>query len=215
MDRPQTGFEDGGADSAGGTGPALSRLQLTRRLLSLLRDNGAHRDAAVVAGIGNTNFDLFAAGDRPQNFYMLGSMGLAASIALGVALAQPARQVVALEGDGSILMNLGCLATIAAAAPRNLTVILWDNGLYQITGRQRSATAAATDLVAVARGAGIARSDWAADEPSFAGLVERALREDGPALIAARIDDAPGAGRPDRDPVLLKDRFMRVLGARV
>ncbi|MDP9373980.1 MAG: thiamine pyrophosphate-dependent enzyme, partial [Chloroflexota bacterium] len=168
MDRPQTGFEDGGADSTGGTGPALSRLQLTRRLLSLLRDNGAHRDAAVVAGIGNTNFDLFAAGDRPQNFYMLGSMGLAASIALGVALAQPARQVVALEGDGSILMNLGCLATIAAAAPRNLTVILWDNGLYQITGRQRSATAAATDLVAVARGAGIARSDWAADEPSFA-----------------------------------------------
>ena len=214
MDRPQTGFEGERDDSAGGTGPPLSRLQLTRRLLSLLQEDEAHRDAAVVAGIGNTNFDLFAAGDRPQNFYMLGSMGLAAPIALGVALAQPTRRVVALEGDGSVLMNLGCLATIATVAPRNLTVILWDNRLYQITGRQRSATASGTDLVAVARGAGIARSAWAADEAAFAELVARALREDGPALIAAHVDDAPGAGRPDRDPVLLKDRFMRGLGVR-
>ncbi len=214
MDRPQTGFEGERDDSAGGNGLPLSRLQLTRRLLSLLREDEAHREAAVVAGIGNTNFDLFAAGDRPQNFYMLGSMGLAAPIALGVALAQPTRRVVALEGDGSVLMNLGCLATIATVAPRNLTVILWDNRLYQITGRQRSATAAGTDLVAVARGAGTARSAWATDEAAFAELVARALREDGPALIAAHVDDAPGAGRPDRDPVLLKDRFMRGLGVR-
>src|SRR3712207_2715390 len=94
---------DGQTDSG-----RMSRLDLTRRLLALL-----HNDEAVVAGIGNTNFDLAAAGDRPQNFYMLGSMGLAAPIALGVALAQPERQIVALEGDGSLLMNLGCLATIA------------------------------------------------------------------------------------------------------
>jgi thiamine pyrophosphate-dependent acetolactate synthase large subunit-like protein len=187
----------------------LSRLDLTRRLVALLR-----RDEAVVAGIGNTNFDLAAAGDRPQNFYMLGSMGLAAPIALGVALAQPGRQVLALEGDGSLLMNLGCLATIAMAAPPNLTVVVWDNGAYQITGNQRSATAGATDLVAVARGAGIARSAWVADPANFERLVEEALREDGPALIAARVDQAPGAGRPERDPVVLKDRFMRGLGVR-
>jgi thiamine pyrophosphate-dependent acetolactate synthase large subunit-like protein len=195
---------DGQADGA-----RMSRLDLTRRLLALLR-----RDEAVVAGIGNTNFDLAAAGDRPQNFYMLGSMGLAAPIALGVALAQPERQVLALEGDGSLLMNLGCLATIAMAAPPNLTVVVWDNGAYQITGNQRSATAGATDLVAVARGAGIARSAWAADPAEFERLVERALRDDGPALIGARVDQAPGAGRPERDPVVLKDRFMRGLGAK-
>ena len=69
----------------------------------------------MVAGIGNTNFDLWAAGRRPQNFYMLGSMGLACPIALGVALAQPGRRVVAIEGDGSLLMQLGCLATIGMA----------------------------------------------------------------------------------------------------
>src|SRR5918997_5734979 len=121
----------------------MSRLDLTRRLLALL-----HNDEAVVAGIGNTNFDLAAAGDRPQNFYMLGSMGLAAPIALGVALAQPARRVFALEGDGSLLMQLGCLATIAAVAPKNLCVIVLDNGVYQITGGQQTPAAAArTDLV--------------------------------------------------------------------
>ncbi len=78
----------------------------------------------MIGGIGNTNFDLWAAGHRPQNFYMLGSMGLAFPIALGVALAQPQRRIFALEGDGSLLMQLGCLSTIATLAPQNL----WHGG---------------------------------------------------------------------------------------
>src|SRR5207253_1541720 len=86
----------------------------TCRLVSKLK-----HDEAVIGGIGNTNFDLWAAGPRPQNFYMLGSMGLACPIALGVALAQPQRRVFALEGDGSLLMQLGCLTTIATLAPPN------------------------------------------------------------------------------------------------
>ncbi len=90
---------------------------------------------------------LYAAGHRPQNFYMLGSMGLACPIALGVALAQPGRAVIAIEGDGSILMALGCLATIGMVKPRNLTIIIMDNGIYQITGKQKAATAAAADIV--------------------------------------------------------------------
>src|SRR5256885_15728493 len=101
----------------------FNRTELTRRLVGKLK-----REEAVVAGIGNTNFDLFAAGHRPQNFYMLGSMGLAVPIALGGAVAQPGRQFFALEGDGSLLMNLGCLATVASVAPRNLAIIVWDNG---------------------------------------------------------------------------------------
>src|SRR5215813_8950808 len=128
----------------------LDRLDLTKRLVAKL----AHGEA-VIGGIGNANFDLFAAGHRPQNFYMLGSMGLACPIALGVAIAQPERGVIALEGDGSILMSLGCLATIATVKPANLTIVIWDNGLYQITGKQATATAGTTDIVAVARGAGI------------------------------------------------------------
>ncbi|MGH7123872.1 MAG: thiamine pyrophosphate-dependent enzyme, partial [Stellaceae bacterium] len=91
----------------------LNRFDITKRLVALLR-----HDEAVVGGIGNTNFDLWGAGRRPQNFYMLGSMGLAIPIALGVALAQPKRKVVALEGDGSLLMQLGALATIATLKPK-------------------------------------------------------------------------------------------------
>jgi thiamine pyrophosphate-dependent acetolactate synthase large subunit-like protein len=186
----------------------MQRLALTRALVALL----VHEEA-VVAGIGNTNFDLFAAGHRPQNFYMLGSMGLAVPIALGGAVAQPGRRFFALEGDGSLLMNLGCLATVAAVAPRNLAIIVWDNGSYQITGQQRAATGGPTDIVGVARAAGIARSAWAADETDFARLVTQALATDGPHLIAAHIDNAPGTARPERDPVLLRDRYMRGIGA--
>ena len=109
----------------------MNRFDLTSRLIAKLKN-----EEAVIGGIGNTNFDLWAAGHRPQNFYMLGSMGLAFPIALGVALAQPNRRVFALEGDGSLLMQLGSLSTIATLAPKNLTMVVMDNGIYQITGAQ-------------------------------------------------------------------------------
>jgi thiamine pyrophosphate-dependent acetolactate synthase large subunit-like protein len=185
----------------------LNRTALTRRLVQRLT-----HEEAVVAGLGNTNFDLIAAGHRPQNFYMLGSMGLACPIALGVALAQPNRGVIALEGDGSILMALGCLTTIANVKPRNLTVIIWDNGIYQITGKQPTATAGVTDIVAVARGTGIAHSEWVRDETHFDALIDRRFEDGGPLLLAAKIDDQPGQGQPLRDPVLIRAGFMKGLG---
>ena len=187
----------------------LNRFDLTKRLVALLRN-----DEAVVGGIGNTNFDLWAAGRRPQNFYMLGSMGLAIPIALGVALAQPKRRVVALEGDGSLLMQLGALATIATLQPKNLMIVVMDNRAYQITGSQPTASAFGADFVAIARGAGIRQSDWALDETSFEQLVARALAQDGPSFIAARIDDKPAVATTERDPAQLRDRFMRGLGVK-
>src|ERR1700740_3248752 len=140
----------------------MSRFDLTKRLLGKLK-----HEEAVIGGIGNTNFDLWAAGHRPQNFYMLGSMGLAFPIALGVALAQPNRRVFALEGDGSLLMQLGCLSTIATLRPKNLSMIVMDNGVSQITGAQPPPAAATTDLMAVAIGCGLTNSTWAADEEDF------------------------------------------------
>jgi thiamine pyrophosphate-dependent acetolactate synthase large subunit-like protein len=186
----------------------MNRFDLTRRLVAQLR-----HDEAVVAGIGNANFDLWASGRRPQNFYMLGSMGLAIPIALGVAIAQPQRHVIALEGDGSLLMQLGCLATVAMRKPANLTMIVWDNGLYQITGGQPTASASAADLVAIAKGSGLSNSAWAVDEDDFDRLVASALRG-GPSLIAARIDGKPAVATTDRDPVQIRERFMRGLGVR-
>jgi thiamine pyrophosphate-dependent acetolactate synthase large subunit-like protein len=186
----------------------MNRFELTKRLVAQLK-----RDEAVIGGIGNANFDLWASGQRPQNFYMLGSMGLTIPIALGVALAQPRRHVIALEGDGSLLMQLGCLATVAERAPKNLTIVVWDNGIYQITGSQPTASASAADLVAIARGSGIASSAWAADEDDFDRLITSALKG-GPSLVAARIDNKPAIGTTDRDPVQIRERFMRGLGVK-
>ena len=187
----------------------MNRFELTKRLVGKLK-----HEEAVIGGIGNSNFDLWSAGQRPQNFYMLGSMGLAIPIALGTAIAQPKRHVIALEGDGSLLMQLGCLSTVAARAPKNLPIVVWDNGIYQITGGQPTASAATADLVAIARASGIANSNWAADEDEFERLFAAALGGGGPSLIAARIDDKPGVGATDRDPVQIRERFMRGLGVR-
>jgi thiamine pyrophosphate-dependent acetolactate synthase large subunit-like protein len=192
-----------------GNAKVMNRFDLTKRLVAKLK-----REEAVIGGIGNTNFDLWAAGRRLQNFYMLGSMGLAVPIALGVALAQPKRKVFALEGDGSILMQLGALATVAMLKPRNLAIVVMDNASYQITGSQPTATAAAADVVAMARGAGIEQSAWADDEAAFERLMDRALAGDGPWLVAARIDGAPAVEQTERDPAQIRDRFMRGLGAR-
>jgi len=186
----------------------MNRFELTKRLVAKLK-----RDEAVIGGIGNTNFDLWAAGQRPQNFYMLGSMGLTIPIALGVAIAQPKRHVIALEGDGSLLMQLGCLGTVAMRMPKNLTIVVWDNGIYQITGGQPTASASTVDLVAAARACGLADSAWAADEQEFDKLFDKALGG-GPNLIAARIDDKPGVGHTERDPVKIRASFMAGLGVK-
>ncbi len=182
----------------------MNRTDITRRLVARLT-----HEEAVVGGIGNTNFELWASGQRPQNFYMLGSMGLAIPIAMGVALAQPERQVFALEGDGSLLMQLGALGTVAAAGLKNLAIIVFDNGAYQITGSQPTLTSQGCDLVAVARGAGLAQASWAADESHFEQLVDQALAGNGPWFIGARTDNMPPAGVTERDAAKIRAGFMQ------
>jgi thiamine pyrophosphate-dependent acetolactate synthase large subunit-like protein len=196
-------------DTAARNTKVMNRFDLSSRLVAKLKD-----EEAVVGGIGNTNFDLWAAGHRPQNFYMLGSMGLAFPIALGVALAQPKRRIFALEGDGSLLMQMGCLTTIATQAPKNLTMVVMDNGIYQITGAQPTPAKAVSDIVAIAIGCGLTNSAWAADEEDFERLIDQSLTASGPTLIAARIDDKPGVGQTRRDPVQIRERFMHGLGVR-
>lgn len=191
------------------TAKPVARFDITQRLVAKLQN-----EEAVIGGIGHTNFDLWAAGRRPQNFYMLGSMGLAIPIALGVAIAQPARKVIALEGDGSLLMMLGCLTTVGARQPSNLIIVVMDNGTYEITGGQPTASSQGTDFAAIARGAGIANSAWAADEAHFEALIDQALATPGPHLIAARLTQAKPAGQTERDPALIRDRFMRGLGTK-
>lgn len=192
----------------------MNRYDITKKLVTMLR-----QDEAVIGGIGYTNFDLWAASETPngrrqQNFYMLGSMGLAVPIALGVALAQPKRKTFALEGDGSILMQLGALSTVAARAQKNLCIVIMDNGAYQITGGQKTMTEQGADIVGIARASGLAQSAWAANEDAFADLIGLALREDGPWLIGCRIDAGKPKDTTERDPSRIRDQFMRGLGTR-
>lgn len=188
----------------------MYRFDLMQRLVARLR-----HEEAVIGGIGNTNFDLWSAGHRPQNFYMLGSMGLAIPIALGVALAQPHRKVFALEGDGSLLMQLGCLATVAALAPKNLAILVMDNGIYQITGGQSTPAAGSTDYAAIARGCGLPNAAWAADEADFERQIQRFLETDGPHFLGLKLDHQPPVSQTERDPAQIRDRFMRGMGAKV
>ena len=188
----------------------MNRFDITKRLVELLRE-----EEAVVGGIGYTNFDLWAAsGGRQPNFYMLGSMGLAVPIALGVAIAQPRRKVFALEGDGSILMQLGSLSTVAGREQKNLCIVIMDNGAYQITGGQTTATERGADIVEIARASGLAQSAWAADEEAFVELIRLSLKEDGPWLIGCRIDTGKPVDTTERDPSRIRDTFMRGLGVR-
>jgi thiamine pyrophosphate-dependent acetolactate synthase large subunit-like protein len=184
----------------------LNRGDLTKRLVSKLI---AHE--AVIGGIGNNNFDLWTSGQRPENFYMLGSMGLAIPIAHGVALAQPQRRVFALEGDGSLLMQLGALGTVARTSLKNLTMIVFDNGIYQITGKQPTLTHDCVDLVTVAQGAGIKKTNWVKDEQHFEKLIDISLVEDGPHFIVAKIDDQTPLSATERDPVKIRLGFMQAM----
>jgi thiamine pyrophosphate-dependent acetolactate synthase large subunit-like protein len=161
-----------------------------------------------VAGPGNAKFDLVASGDRPQNFYIWNSLGLASSIGLGLALAQPEQQIVVLDGDGGILMNPGALVTIARLAPQNLLCIVWDNGQYQLTGGQPTATSTVTDLAAMGRGAGLKHVAAVMTMNEFEAGLETWLTETGPWLVVAKIDDSPAPDRPPKDTVWIKLRFM-------
>jgi thiamine pyrophosphate-dependent acetolactate synthase large subunit-like protein len=185
----------------------INRLQATQYLV----DNAP--GVLIVAGPGNAKFDLAGAGDRPQNFYIWNSLGMAPSIGIGLALAHSTQKVIVLDGDGGTLMNLGAFATIARMAPSNLMHIIWDNGQYQLTGGQLTATATVTDLVAMGKGAGIKKAIEIRSLTEFKAGLGPWLSEPGPWLIVAKTDDSPAPARPPKDPVQIKLRFMEAISA--
>jgi thiamine pyrophosphate-dependent acetolactate synthase large subunit-like protein len=183
----------------------LTRSQATKRLL------GKVTDQPILGGIGGPTYDLYGAGDRDRNLYTWGSMGQISSMGLGLAIARPDLWVIVLDGDGSILMNLGSLATIARKAPPNLVHIVWDDGVYQTTGGQPTHTGTGADLAGIAKAAGIPKAVSVDDEAGFAAVVDRALAEPGPWFIAARVAPEKSTARPPRDPIFFKYRFMRAI----
>ena len=158
----------------------------------------------LISNIGYPSRELYAAKDRARNFYMLGSMGLASSIGLGLALGLPARRVIVLDGDGSVLMNLGTLATIAHYAPENYLLVILDNCCYGSTGSQPTCTHLGTDLAALALAAGV-KSVQEVDN-----LDDLPLALAGRGVVVAKVE-AGNASVPviDLSPEEIIERFMR------
>ncbi len=186
----------------------LERREFVRQLLL---DRG---DLLVMPGLGSATYDVAAAGDHPLNFYLWGAMGGTAMIGLGLALARPDRRVVAIPGDGDMLMGIGSLATIGVKQPGNLAIVVLDNAHYGETGMQASHTHSGIDLVAVALAC---RFKQARAVSQLEGTAEmRALlhRGDGPILINARIkaEDTPRV-LPVRDGHAIKQRFIAALNS--
>ena len=181
-------------------------------MAALLRERD--EDLLVVPGLGSTTWDLAAAGDDPRNFYLWGAMGGAAMIGLGLALAQPEKRVAVITGDGEMLMGMGALATIGIQQPRNLAVVVFDNGMYGETGGQASHTAdGGIDMVSVAKSCRFGTCLEVADEKGLADLAGRLRTLDG--LLFARVaikPDEPPRVLPEKEGAVLKRRFRAALG---
>lgn len=189
----------GGSDGSG----VIERRPFLARLLA------AGRDVLVVSGLGSPTWDVFAAGDRPTNLYSWGAMGLTVPTALGLALAQPGRRVLAVTGDGEMMMGMGSLAVVAAEAPPNLAILVLDNGHFGETGRQRGLTGARADLAAIARGCGI-ETALTVRTPAEASDLESVLFvRPGPALAVVKIalTSDPWA-LPEKDGATILRRFQ-------
>ena len=176
---------------------------------SLVADRG---DLLVVAGLGAPCWDVTAAGDHALTFPLWGAMGSAALIGLGLALAQPARRILVITGDGEMLMGLGGLATVAVQAPENLAIAVLDNERYGETGMQATHTAFGVDLAAVAAAAGLPVTGTVGDDAGLGAAVAELRGAQGPVFFAIKVraEDMPLV-LPPRDGVHLKNRFRRAL----
>ncbi len=185
----------------------MRRAEAVRQVVAALDD--AH---LLVACNGMIGREVFTARDREATFYMIGSMGLALSIGLGVAQCRPDREVVVLDGDGNVLMGAGVLATVAALAPRNLHHVVLDNEAHGSTGDQRTVSDV-VPLEALARAAGYVSAERVAAE-DLAKALPAFLRRPGPALLLAKVEkgNQHGIARVTHTPPEITARFAAAVG---
>ncbi len=187
-----------------------SLLQRREVVSDLLQDRG---DSLVVTGLGSPSYDVMAAGDNDLNYYLWGAMGGAAMLGLGLAKAKPDHSVLVITGDGEMLMAMGAFATIAVQCPKNLTLVILDNGHYGETGMQKSHTGHGIELNKVAESVGF---DWTARIDNKEGVqdLRHKMHARGSLNCAVIVIDAAEVGRvlPSRDGVYIKNRMKLALG---
>ncbi len=190
--------------------PRKAPVAQRHAILAAIRAAAGDRDL-LVATTGFTGRELYALGDTSNQLYMVGSMGCAVSLALGLAIARPDRRVIAIDGDGAALMRLGALTTVAAERPPNLVHVLIDNGRHESTGGQATVSPG-VDFCAIAAGAGY-RSVAAEADPA---AVSAALADRSPGLRFMQVPVLPGVlqglPRPSMPPQAVAERFRAALG---
>ena len=168
----------------------------------------------VVTSLGNASYLWATVRDAPENFYIEDAMGLALPTSLGLAVAQPDRPVLVVEGDGGLLMHMGALATVGAVAPDNLTILLIDNGIHGASGGQ-ALTSATIDFAALAHAAGIRNTLKVDTAEGLHTALGDAPDSTGPTFLA--LATAPDAGIVTPpitlDPVVIKRRFLDAIDA--
>jgi sulfopyruvate decarboxylase subunit beta len=170
-------------------------------------------DALVVSSAGATTLEWNALRPSDGNFRVR-TLGLCSSIALGMALGLPHRKVIALDGDGSLLMNLCSLPTIARMDPKNLIHVVFDNQVYEASGCGETATARGADLVGIALAAGIRRACWVDSVQSFAQAISEALKRSELTFVGAKVEITRMAVPPyPMDEIENKYRFIRHIEA--
>jgi thiamine pyrophosphate-dependent acetolactate synthase large subunit-like protein len=171
------------------------------------------KQALVVTALGNASYLWAAMHHAPENFYFEDAMGLAIPLALGLAIAQPTRPVVVVEGDGAVMMHMGALVTVGAVSPGNLTVLLIQNGVHAASGGQ-ALTNAGLDLAELARSAGIAHAENVATPEALASKIGSAHSRGGARVLVLATEPDIDVVRPPiaLDPVQTKHRFMSALG---
>ncbi len=167
----------------------------------------------IVAGLAGTAKDIAALTGESGNVYLMGgAMGAAVPMALGLAFAQPERRVLAVTGDGDLMMSVGALATVGVMRPANLAILCVDNGHYGETGYQEGHTSRGVDLAAIARGSGIAASHTVTAEADYAAAAQALRRSNGPAFVLLKVSNAePPRYRRNFDAVERKAIFRRAL----
>ena len=174
----------------------------------------AKRDGAlVVPGLGSPTWDTFAAGDSPEYLYSWGGMGMAVPTALGLALAQPDKRILALTGDGEMMMGIGSLGVVANHAPSNLGILVLDNEHFGETGKQTGLTSNRADLCKVAEGFGITKTMLVTEHSAVDDLAELVFETPGPTFAVAKIALSEDPWMlPEKDGAAIARRFRVALG---
>lgn len=186
----------------------LQRREVVSTLLS------KREDVLVVTGLGSASYDVHAAGDRDDNYYLWGAMGGAALVGLGLAQAQPEKRVLVITGDGEQLMAFGSLATISVAKPRNLVIAVIDNGHFGETGMQMSHTGHGIEFERIAKACGFVDCATLTRIDEVEKLSRAVLEPaEGPRLYVIKVvAENPPRSLPPRDAVFVKNRFRSHLG---